>query len=222
MFIKIDNIFDFMKFELWNKEDLKGVWTISIKIDGVRCHNINGQHFSRKNKPLYNIPKFNGEIAEIFCGSFKKTIEATRTFTKEMEILPEHIYELHPNLDKRLILGDFNNPTKEFITETFEKYHSLGYEGLILQQGNKRLKVKNEETHDVKITGILEGKGRNKGRLGKFVTEMGKVGTGLTDLERIEYWNPNIIGETIEVKCMEITPYGKFRQPRFIRMRYDK
>lgn len=211
-----------MKFKNWNKEDLQGEWEFSIKIDGVRCHNINGQHLSRKNKPLHNIPKIDFEIAEIFCGSFKKTIENTRTFTKEKTILEEHIYPLHPIIDNRLIIGTFNNPTKEFILNTFNKYRSLGHEGLILKQSDIRLKVISEISYDVKITGILEGKGKYIGKLGKFVTEMGKVGTGLTDEEREKYWTPDIIGETIEVVCKELTPDGKFRQPRFKRIRWDK
>ena len=41
-----------MKFELWSKEDLIGIWEFSIKIDGVRCHNNNNVHLSRKNKSL--------------------------------------------------------------------------------------------------------------------------------------------------------------------------
>ena len=211
-----------MKFKLWNKEDLEGSWEISIKIDGVRCHNTPDGKFSRKGKELYNIPDFEGGIAEIFCGSFKETIENTRTFTKEKTILNSHVYNLHPFIDKRLLIGEFENPTKEIIQELFEKYHSLGYEGLILFNGKDRLKVKNKETFDVKIIGIFEGKGRNKGRLGGFITEMGNVGTGLTDEDRIKYYTKDIIGETIEVGCMELTPDGKFRHPRFIRMREDK
>ncbi len=211
-----------MKFKLWNKEDLEGIWEISIKIDGVRCHNINGEYVSRKNKPLYNIPKkLNFEIAEIFCGDFKSTIENTRTFKKEMIVLTEHVYQLSPKIDERLLLGEYKNPTKEQITEIFNNI-SKKYEGLILKQGDILLKVKSEETVDVKIIDIFEGKGRNIGKLGGFITEFGKVGTGLTDKDRKEFYTKSIIGETIEVKCMEFTSDGKFRHPRFVRIRYDK
>jgi DNA ligase-1 len=211
-----------MKFKLWEKEDLKGSWEISIKIDGVRCHKIDGQYISRKNKPLYNIPDLDFEVAEIFCGSFKTTIENVRTFTKEKTILSEHVYTLSPEIDDRLLIGEYINPSKEFITSLFNKYHNLGHEGLILRQGDKRLKVKNEETYDVKILNIFEGKGRLAGKLGGFITEMGNVGTGLNDEERVLYFNKDIIGETLEVECMQLTPDGKFRHPRFVRIRYDK
>jgi DNA ligase-1 len=211
-----------MKFKVWNKENLTGIWEVSLKIDGVRCHKIDGKHYSRKDKELYNIPDVDFEIAEIFCGDFKTTIENTRTFKSSKTILPEHIYLLHPKLDKRLLIGNFENPTSENILDLFQKYHQLGYEGLILKQDNTYLKVKNIETYDVVITDIFEGKGRLKGKLGGFVTTMGNVGTGLTDEERVLYFTKDIIGETIEVECMEITSDNKFRHPRFKRMRYDK
>ncbi len=212
-----------MKFKPWNKKDLKGEWEISIKIDGVRCHNIDGVYKSRADKPLHNVPSTKEfEIAEIFCGDFKTTIENTRTFLTEKTILDEHIYPLHPQIDIRLCVGTFDNPTKELIQELFKKYHSLGYEGLILKQNEKRLKVKNSETFDVEVLGIFEGEGRLKGMLGGFITSMGNVGSGLNDVERFAYFTQNMIGEIIEVECMELTPDGKFRHPRFVRRREDK
>jgi hypothetical protein len=62
-----------MKFQTWSGEDLIGAWEVSIKIDGVRVHNTKEGKLSRKGKPLYNIPDFEGEIAEVYCGSFKST-----------------------------------------------------------------------------------------------------------------------------------------------------
>ena len=76
--------------------------------------------------------------------------------------------------------------------------------------------------NDVEILDIVEGTGRNKNRLGAFITNMGKVGSGLTDLDRDKYYDKKYIGETIEVDCMELTPSGKFRHPRFVRLREDK
>ena len=195
-----------MKFELYNNTDLKGIWDITIKIDGVRCHNTSQGKLSRKNKPLYNIPDFNGEIAEIYCGDFKTSIEKTRTFTR----------------DNRLYLTTIENPTKEQILELFNLARDKGFEGLVLRQDDKFIKVKSKETYDVEILDIVEGTGRNKNRLGAFITNMGKVGSGLTDLDRDKYYNKKYIGETIEVDCMELTPSGKFRHPRFVRLREDK
>jgi len=49
---------------------------------------------------------------------------------------------------------------------------------------------------------------------------MGNVGTGLTDDQRRQFWAKPPL--TIEVECMELTPDGKFRHPRFKRERFDK
>lgn len=211
-----------MKFKVWDKNDLKGTWEVYLKIDGVRCHKLDGEHFSRNGKKLYNVPDKDFEVAEIFCGSFKRTIENTRTFTKEMTITQDEVYELLPNIDSRLKVTTLTDPTSETIQSLFDKYHFLGYEGLIIFNGTKRLKVKNVETFDVVVTGIFEGKGKNINKLGGFITDMGNVGTGLTDEDRIMYYADDIIGKVIEVKCMELTPDGKFRHPVFIRFREDK
>ena len=211
-----------MKFELYNNTDLEGIWDITIKIDGVRCHNTPQGKLSRKNKPLYNIPDFNGEIAEIYCGDFKTSIEKTRTFTKDVTISDEEVYILYPQIDDRLYLTTIENPTKEQILELFNLARDKGFEGLVLRQVDKFIKVKSKETYDVEILDIVEGTGRNKNRLGAFITTMGKVGSGLTDLDRDKYYNKKYIGETIEVDCMELTPSGKFRHPRFVRLREDK
>nr|WP_283842052.1 hypothetical protein [Bradyrhizobium sp. KB893862 SZCCT0404] len=105
-----------------------------------------------------------------------------------------------------------------------------GYEGLVLRQGDVWLKVKPTETYDVLVTGIIEGTGKHKGRMGALMTPMGKVGTGFSDAERVTFWNyckepddgRGIMGETIEVECMKLTDDGKFRHPRFVRVRPDK
>jgi ATP-dependent DNA ligase len=81
----------------------------------------------------------------------------------------------------------------------------------------------------VTVTEIIEGTGKHKGRMGALMTPMGKVGTGFTDQERKEWWgrkallgNHPTLAWLIEVECMQLTPDGKFRHPRFLRIRYDK
>jgi hypothetical protein len=213
-----------MKFKNWNNEDLKGIWQIFIKIDGVRCHKIEGKYFSRNNKLLYNIPEFDGEVAEIYCGSFKDSIINTRTSSKEMTIKKEHIYELLPNIDKRLVIGIYENPSKEFINSLLQEQLSKGNEGLILLQDNKRIKVKSCYSEDVLIKGFIEGNGKYVNTLGAIMTEFGNVGTGLTDEDRNIIWNnkETLLDTYIEVEFMEKTPDNKFRHPRFKRLRPDK
>jgi hypothetical protein len=213
-----------MKFKFWNGENLFGKWIFTIKIDGVSAiKNDNGTITSKDNKPLYHIPNFDGNRAEIYCGSFKQTIQIVRSINHR-EIKPEEIYLLYPEIDKRLYINTVENPTSEIIKSQFNLVKSQGYEGLVLWSEDKSIcyKVKDTLSEDVEIIGLIEGKGKNINKLGSFITSKGKVGTGLTDEERTNYFNTSMIGKIIEVKYMELTETGKFRHPRFYRLRDDK
>lgn len=210
-----------IKAKLWNGEDLKGTWEFTIKLDGVRVLFTEEGPKSRKNKPLYNLPtEHKLKDCEVFLGSFKDTITAVRTKDSE-EVKFDSLYSLDP-LDSRLHLKFVENPSATFIREELHKAVRCGHEGLILRNGDTWLKVKPEETYDVVVLDSVEGTGRNKGRLGALITSKGKVGTGFTDKEREEFWSNPLNGETVEVSCMHLTDDGKFRHPRFIRVRYDK
>lgn len=213
-----------IKAKMWNGESLSGLWAFTIKIDGVRGLYRDGQWFSRANKPLYNIPTPPVGVtdAEIFCGSFKHTIEVTRSHQPQ-DIERTCIYSIDP-IDFRLEYGSKLNPEKALIWRTLDIVRKQGNEGLILRQDNIWLKVKPEETHDVLITNIIEGKGRNAGRMGAVRTPMGKVGIGFTDIERQLVWDnqQHYLDSMIEVSCMQLTADGKFRHPRFVRFRSDK
>lgn len=214
-----------MKFKLWDGSDLTGLWTVTLKIDGVRAINTPEGIVSRKGKPLYNIPQFEGDQAEIFCGSFKETIEITRSSTSVKRVVEQsEIFHLLPLTDSRLIIARTENPTAVFIKEQFELAVKAGHEGLILfnQDRTKYLKVKPNETFDVTVTKVIEGSGKYVGKMGALMTDMGKVGTGFTDKERQDLFSEDTVGQTIEVECMQLTEDGKFRHPRFVRIREDK
>ncbi len=210
-----------IKAKLWSGNDLTGEWLVTLKLDGVRVLFTDKGPVSRKDKILHNIPT-NHRIkdAEVFVGSFKKTITAVRTHNL-VELPLDALYSLEP-LDTRLIITTLNSPSKEIINHLLGEVNSKGHEGLILRQGDTWLKVKPEETFDVTVVSQVEGLGKNVGKLGALVTSMGNVGTGFTDKERIEYWTNSLVGETVEVSCMSLTEDGKFRHPRFVRVRYDK
>jgi hypothetical protein len=216
----------------WNGSQLAGDWLVTLKIDGVRAvwHNAQGW-LSRACKPLYNIPSWQPggpRDCEVFVGSFRDTIRATRTkFAKgnTPSILPSHMYGLD-QLDPRLHWGTLANPTSDDIVAKLQRANELGYEGLVLRRGDVWIKIKPAETHDVTITGYVEGRGKHLGRLGYVKTAQGAVGSGFTDAEREILWAEakaaRLIGQVIEVSCQEFTLGGQFRHPFFVRMRPDK
>lgn len=216
----------------WNGKKLSGEWLVSLKVDGVRAiwHDDQGW-LSRANKQLHNIPEWQPgqpRDCEIFVGSFRDTIRATRTKLPKSDtpcILPHHMYGLEP-LDPRLHCGTTTNPTPDDIRAEHQHANDRGYEGLVLRQGNDWIKIKPAETHDVAITGFVEGRGKHIGRLGYVKTAKGAVGSGFTDNERELLWveakAERLLGQVIEVSCMQFTPDGQFRHPFFVRMRPDK
>ena len=216
----------------WDGNKLAGDWLVTVKIDGVRAiwHDEQGW-LSRAKKPLYNIPLWRQGSArdcEVFVGTFRDTIRATRTKLLKGDtpaVMLQHMYGLHP-LDSRLHWGTLTNPTPDDILAQLQRANDLGCEGLVLRQGDVWIKIKPEETHDVAITGFVEGRGKHLGRLGYVTTAKGDVGSGFTDTEREFLWAEakaqRLVGQVIELSCMQFTPDGQFRHPFFVRMRPDK
>lgn len=215
----------------WNGEALSGKWLVTLKVDGVRALYHPGRGWlSRAGKPLHNIPDWAGgpRDCELYVHSFRSTIIATRTRIPKGDtpaIRPEHLYGLD-ELDPRLQFGSVFNPSADDILRKLNYARAQGVEGLVLRQADRWIKVKPFETHDVTITGFAEGRGKHAGRLGIVHTTLGNVGSGFSDEERAQLWADaqagTLIGQIVEVSCMERTTTGRFRHPRFIRMRPDK
>ena len=208
----------------WDGKDLKGDWDVSYKIDGIRAFISKNGVVSRNGKPLYNLERFQSQApmdVEVFCGSWEKTVTKVKTHSAAQYVFDSEIYSLDP-LDKRLFVETIYNPTAQDIEILLDEALNSNYEGLVLRQGKKWLKVKGEETYDVRITELQEGTGKYVGMLGAFMTEKGKVGTGFTDDDRQVFFDPALIGTIVEVECQGLTPFGSFRHPRFKRLRFDK
>jgi hypothetical protein len=191
--------------------------SIAIKIDGIQAMlNEQGAVVSRSGKPLYNLDAKllkPGKKYEVYLGTFKETDSVLSTHESERKVFADEVYEIWPDTDWRLYI----DPTCQ-VDNVFKWAVSMGYEGLVI---DRKYKLKTEETHDVPITAVIPGKGKYLGCMGALMTPMGKVGTGFSDAMRKEDWNSRI-GEFIEVECMQLTPDGKFRHPRFKRRRRDK
>lgn len=124
----------------------------------------------------------------------------------------------------------------------YEKVINEGEEGLVIDladssyiraKGTTMFKMKPEVSGDFKVIDVIEGKGKDAGRLGAFIIEYKDntvhVGSGLTDSIREKVWaNPDeYIGKLIEVVYFgetkdEKTGLESIRLPRFKRFRHDK
>lgn len=231
-----------MNFRNWDGKPLIGKWLFTIKIDGIQARSVMvpppfmGTFIrsirTKGGSPIYNLPSILPpfETAEIFCGSWNETMSIARASKSERrKIKTTEIYPLFPNVDPRLVIGTFTNPSAELIKIAFNQAQMDEHEGLVLRQigTTNYIKVKGSYTEDVKITGWVEGKGRLKGKLGKLTTDNGDVGTGFTDFDRALIWSDIKKGKIckgicIEVEGMEKTNDGKIRHPRFVRFRFDK
>lgn len=223
--------FNEIKAKPWNGSNLKGTWEITLKIDGARMlRDTSGNPVSRAGKPLYNLEGVSNDItdAEIYYIDWEHSMSLVRSSVNGSPIDLDCVYSLDP-LDKRLHKGYTDNPTAAYLLKEMEHYVSMGYEGLILRQGDRWLKVKPKDNADVYVVGYQPGTKRLKGMMGALLTNYGKVGTGFTDEQR-KWWQMmyDLHGDEwlhtvlIEAEFMEWTKNGIMRHPRFKRIRDDK
>lgn len=110
---------------------------------------------------------------------------------------------------------------------------SLGIEGWVLKTGNLTgwLKLKCENTIDLVITGVTEGKGKFLGQIGSVLCaaddgiELCAAG-GMDDDLRADltemYDEGQLLGQVCEIEYQRVDSGGRLRHPRFVRLRDDK
>ena len=210
-----------IKPKLYTSQKLTGTWLFTRKLDGVRMlRNQWGEPVSRADKPLYNLGNISSHIkdAEIFLGSWEETVSAVRTQTGGVLVGDSQAFTIEP-LDSRLVLFEVENPTAAYVEEQLQKALKRGDEGLVIYQGEVSYKVKPRENYDVVVIGATAGNGKYSGLIGALITSRGKV-SGMTDEQRRDFTKE--LPEVIEVECLSLTKNGKFRHPRFIKVRFDK
>lgn len=212
-------------------KDLTGTWHITLKIDGARMlRRPDGTPVSRADKPLYNLDHISKDItdAEIYEKDWETSMGLVRRSVNGSPVDASKVYSLDP-LDPRLDLGEYDNPSHEYLQKLMETKVAEGYEGLIVRQGDKWLKYKPKDSADVFITGFQAGTGKHEGRMGALLTNYGKVGTGFDDQQRI-WWQQmfDLHGlvwlnkQIIQCTYMEWTKAGKMRHPVYEHHRVDK
>ena len=210
-----------IKAKTWSGRDLRGAWSVTLKLDGVRALSNGRRVVSKQGKPLFNLDNHADAFTdvEVWLGDWETTAGAVRASVTKHRILRSHLYALDPP-DRRLHLGVVVDPTAAQLKALLKTHTRAGCDGLVLRQDETWLKVKHAKTYDVEVTGIKPGAGRHVGRIGALLTQKGRVGTGFSDAER-DYSN-NWIGKVIEVECLGLTAASKFRHARFVRVRFDK
>lgn len=204
------------------------VFLVSPKLDGVQVIITQGAvAMSRANKSLYNVPTANlcvDTIYEYFNTNWETSVSDLRTKNNGTLTDPQCYFKIFDRVD------GFGCKPQQVLTKAqtlvcYEDYRKQGHEGLVAidMLTLKAYKLKPIDTTDVVVDSWFLGKGKHEGKLGGVITKFGKVGTGFTDHQRETYpLDDFIVGKVIEVESMGFTPSGKFRHPRFLRLREDK
>jgi len=171
-------------------------------------------------------------------------------------VMPEKLFwkgiDRVPQIDRSLLLQavlsnldlsgkiDIPDPQRVFdhhqVQKMHKQYRKEGYEGTMVKnlmvpwtalRSYDWMKIKDEITRDVKVTGMREGKGKYKGMCGALICDHEGVRVkvaGMDDELRAKFWDKpkSIVGKIIEVLAQEETAAGSLRHPRFIKVRHDK
>ena len=217
--------------------DLKGMWQVYKKIDGIRAiRKATGEVVSRNDKPLFNLDSLVFDDAEIFLGNWNKSQSATQT-RAPARITQEDVYELTDGkVDARLYLGEKQDPKGSWHKAMMEKYVALGFEGIVIRKGTIWIKVVPMATIDLNIIGMKKGAGKNAGICGSIQTIFGSAGSfetqvingkELTDIElRTWLWEnrEKLIRDrqVMQFGFRELTKGFNLRFARLMHIRSDK
>lgn len=128
--------------------------------------------------------------------------------------------------------------TPQDVERYFQKAINEGFEGLVCRPlshawESKRsylwLKVKAEETEDLKIVGweMADDRSRHAGKIGALLVERNGIQSGASGMpdelrDKLTAMGTDIIGLTAEINYHELTPDGKLRHAVVKKIRFDK
>ncbi len=156
--------------------------------------------------------------------------QKTGGFAQRLEKAKDWFAE-HPSLFAFVIQQKTLQDTRQLQAE-LQQVEKLGGEGLIVRKSDtiydrgrsdEILKVKSFSDMEAVVIGHIEGKGKNRGRLGSLLVELPdqtrvKIGTGFSDGERN---HPPPIGSIITFKYYGFLKSGLPKFPSFLRVRQD-
>jgi DNA ligase-1 len=165
-----------------------------------------------------------------------KTQKCTSEYERRLEETREQAPEENIEVLETEIVYDSDE-----VSQKFEEYIELGYEGAMLKDAFAKyewkrvtlnsevlMKIKSSFTEDCKTTGFVEGEGKYVGMLGKIIVDFKGVsvgvGSGFSDKERKEIWKnrKKYLNVYAEIKGMEVTVDKSIRHPIWVRWRLDK
>lgn len=168
---------------------------------------------------------FNGE--DVCVDDYKTRFDLLKLIVKESDRI---------NIIETSVVNNI-----EEVNELFREYIKNGYEGIILKsfdgvwedkRSKKCVKFKGVYDADLRIVEVIEGEGKNKGKLGsiKCRTEDGglvvNVGSGFTDEQRILFYSNEMLDKIVAVEYNEkiIDKHGNMSLflPVFVSIRDDK
>lgn len=175
-------------------------------------------------------------LEEFWSGKSKKPYSIR---SKALDELEEKL-KFHPTENIEVVERFYHGYDHSEIWKWLDYAEAHDYEGCMInldkpyecKRTKNLLKVKKFYDCDVRCTGIEEGTGRNKGKLGALICDYKgyklKVGSGFSDEDRIKYWKDpdSIVGKIVTVKYKEETKNKdggiSIQFPVFICVRFDK
>lgn len=172
------------------------------------------------------------------------------TLRKVLEAAQRDMAGAYVPFTRVALSGSYVANSKEEIWSLYNAARAKKIEGVIVKdpkgkwqrkRSNDWLKIKAEETEDLRVIGAFEGEGEMEGTLGGLIVDRAgvqvRVGSGYTHEVRDQLWGMflrdlvkndegktdfELVGYLAEVQYQEVTPDGSLRHPVFIRMRRDK
>ncbi len=212
---------------------VKGRLIFEIMIEGYevdRFHELNG---------ILNRKEEEAEEAYLMVHDFIPDFQfCTMPASKRYAFANEIVHRLGLEQVRTSPVLDFtNDPTRWHAVA--EGVQSRGGEGVILKatdalyapekRNSTMMKIKEEVTVEMLVTGVGAGTGDHTGMAGKLickdeVDQMHEIGCGCsTHEERTEWLKTNsIVGKVVEIKAMKKLKDGSYREPRFKAIRHDK